>query len=1154
MHKILKVKKISIAIILIFLVFYGYYKKSRSIDILNSPLPLFSQIGAVDIAKKISGAEGKEGFLVYGPYLPMKEGSYAINYQLSLSNLNPAEDPQKTVGFCDVNVADNPQYNVRYDFKVKDFLQSNPHEFTLKFFIPQNKPQVEFRVFQYAGQNLSLQSLRLSPTIRYLFSLAKRSLQPIFLYLLVGLPLFFIMFWMAHKFFLLKPVHAVVIFLSIVVLQYMWLKNTSNQDILKGSYPLSTQVGVKDQVTKRFIGQGGGNGFLVYGPYMPLSQGEYEITYKLSLDNKEANQNQILGFCDVNIVDAPQNNSRVELNRDIFEKKNPAEIKLRFTIPQGTHSTEFRVFQMGGNVLTLRSLSLNPATFAGLISPHKQRIFQNVMYMCGVLLLISLYIKFMLMSKDRKMRKQYLYTTLLPVVSGLLMAYIWQYRAISAQHVFRDYYDMWRVFYAPAWLPLMFIFFNFLYFLNSYFGFRIQIEKYLRYDSYTLLIFPLFIIFELSLKNFHTHLVLGNLYLIPLVIKSLIYFIFLWQNLKEQQHIESNKNVKRSIFLSIFTVYLLITPWVNAAFHTDGDETIYLLKTQTIIKDNDLDILNNSKNGDVLSYHPDVSWTPWFGTMTSSGTSFTLIPGFLIAGRFGAVLTMNIIGALIALNIFILTMLMTCSIRSAYCGMLIGAFSSPLGIYSFLTYPEIISALIVIYSIRKILSLGQKKVISILNTIFLAGILIILKERYVILSAMILLALMYKIRKNYKVIGIFVVTIAAAVIMYVMYDKLFINSYEGLGLSKIVGGLKYYLQAYKQLGKGIKGILGLIFDQECGLLIYAPVYFLSLIGMITALKRKESRPGALLMSGIFLPYFLTVAFHGNWWVEGSPAPRFIVVITPILSIVTGIFLTYSKKLWLKLFLFLAWLWSLGVYYLLVLIPQIRVHSPNHITGHNEILDRLYALNILPNLTILFPSFLKPTDNTYFLTILFVIIFTLLAFFYVKQQKQPLEMFNLGKAVKFSIVAMLVAGFVLGLAKIAYHNEQRFEAANRYTGGGTRVPEGTLLNGGNFFVLTKVALRKGEKTIIKIKAKAVSNDGWPILNIATGTNKLHEKIGQIEINSNDWQEYRIEYTPIRGGLLPFWFEYVTFVNGRAIIISEIIFTAEKKSQWLNFIKY
>lgn len=1149
MHKILKIKKISIIILLVFLVLYGYYRKTRSLDVLHSQLVLSSQIGTVEEGtNRVTAAEGKEGFLVYGPYLPMKEGSYALSYKVLLANLNPTADPQKTVGFCDVNVVDNPQYNVRYDLKIRDFLQKNPQEIVLKFYVPSRMPKVEFRVFQQNAQNLSLQSLHLSPTIRYIFVLAKRFRVENYLYLIVGLSLLFFIFLLSHKFLHLKLGWAIFLFLGIVVLQYMWLRKTFTQNVLNGSYALSTQVGVKDQKKGQFTGEGAGNGFLVYGPYVPLQEGEYEIRYRLSFDNIKTNKNQLVGFCDINIVDSLQNNSRVDLYRDIFEKNNPAEIRLKFTIPQGTHCTEFRVFQCGGNILTLQSLILKPVNICSLMVKNKERFFQNVLYMCGALLLISLYLKFTLSGKDKKTRYLYLFSTLLSVGSGLILAWIWQYKGYNIRH-FQSYYDMWRVFYAPAWLPLMFIFFNFLYLINSSLGFKRNTEKFLRYDSWTLLIFPLFIILGMLVKNFPTRMVLGNLYLGLLVIKSIIYFVFLWQNLKEQQDIQSNKAVKWTIFLSIFTVYLLITPWVNAAFYSDGDETAYLLMAQSLVKDGDLDITNNVIQDDCLSYHPSVRWTHWGGMYTRALTSIIISPGVMIGGRFGATIVMSMIGTLMALILFLLTYFITHNVKSSYMTLIFASFTSPLGIYALLSFPEIIAAFIVSY-VLYLLLLNKANSYQILGiTIILAFFLIFLKERYMPLSIMIIAALVTKIKWNLKKLVTAALLLVVGVILFFAYDKLVWNRV-------ISHRILWLFKESSMPTRGIfSGIFGLFFDQETGLYIYSPLYLASIFGLVSLWRINKKIVLSLIL--VLLPYFLSISSNKVWASFGSPAPRYLVAIVPILVLGVALFLTYNNRLLLRVLTWGAIIWSLAVYYVFLLVPQARVPNPNIVSGRNQLLDWLYAKSILPNLSIYFPSYLKPNDLTFYLTAMYISIIIVFIIYYVRQEKENKQKDEFWLADKGIKVLIIITILLFGFAQYAYFNYQEYKAVSCYAGGAYLNYEGDenyqVLAGVNVFILNKIALRMKEKVTMKIRASGKESSGWPALNVSTGNDQVHSIIGRIEIN-DVVPEYRVDYEAENGGLLPFWFEHANFVEHRDIYLKQITFMGKRRSPLLGYLNY
>lgn len=975
---------------------------------------------------------------------------------------------------------------------------------------------------------------------KYNWTFFKPLLVETYLYLLVGAVVFAVLLYLAKKALKVKIKWGIVFILLLILTQYFWYKYSSTQDILGGNLPMATQIGVIDQASHHIKGDGQ-PGFLAYGPYIPLANGAYKVTFKIRLENLN---NQSGGFCDVNVLEHPGSNVRTELALDGFKKHNPQDFSLVFTIPARNSRTEFRVFQYAGSNLTMLGLRLMPAGIKEIILQNKDRFFKTTIYIFGVLLFMGIFLKWLLIIKEYQVKKAIALSSLMAIIAGFFMAAIWHMKGFS-HHTFVDYYDLWRIFYAPAWLSLMFIFFNFLYLINGRLGFNKDTEKYLKYDHYTLLILPLFIIIELLVKNINTHLLLGNFYLGALAVKSIIYFIFLWSNLKDQQNIQSDKAVKWTIFLSIFSVYMLITPWVNAAFYTDGDETRHLIKAQSIVQDNDLDVTNNVDNLDNLSYHPDVRWTLWWGLATNSGYSILLTPGFMLGGRFGATLIMNLFGAFLSVNLFLLIYYFTRSAAPGFLGALLASFSCPLGVYSLLLYPEIIAAASGTYLLRKLIELEErrdsKNILMIIST---AVLIIFLKERYVTITVVILIALIYKIRKNIKYILIVLVLGTLAVGSFVVFDKITYNLNE---THRILGNFLGIPARFSNINGGTTGFMGLFLDQECGLLVYNPVYLLAFLGLIAGLIIKENRRKSYLLLALFLPYFMVISFNKEWEITGALAPRYMVAVIPALAVALGLFLNHCRRFWFKIITLLAVLWAFGFYYILVLIPQYRVHSPNAITGRNEILDRLYAPGILPDLPSILPSFLKPTDITYFIVFGYFLLFLAIIILFLRQDKLNNEEINQASIVKYkksiSISLILIVSAFVGL-RYADYSWQEFEAVNCYVGGGycrndTSASE-VILNGTGFFVLTKVAAKKGDELEINIIAKGDKRPNWPIMAIYSETNNKKIKIGKIIINSDAWKEYTYKYVVSESGLQPFWFEHADFAGGNNLYLQKISF--------------
>ena len=368
----------------------------------------------------------------------------------------------------------------------------------------------------------------------------------------------------------------------------------------------------------------------------------------------------------------------------------------------------------------------------------------------------------------------------------------------------------------------------------------------------------------------------------------------------------------------------------------------------------------------------------------------------------------------------------------------------------------------------------------------------------------------------------------------------------------IVKKIMFHFRNYSDYRQLLIGSLGLLLDQESGLLIYAPFYIFSTLGMVSLLKYNKKYGWMLLL--LFSLYYLTIPTSEFWATYGSPASRYIVVVIPILSIAFSIYIIHLKKILLKILTIFLLGWSFIIYFILILIPQYRVHSPNYATGKNELLDRLYATGLFPNLTPYFSSFLKISDTTYYLIVLFVVVFVVLLIYYIKQENITAETYDKKKVLKITAVIVCIIGFLLVFAEISYYKYQVFEVEDYYTGGGTIWQEGLIYKGKGFFSLLKTSLRKNEEVNVKIIAKGDISKNLPEISAETVNNKDREKVGKTMIDSRDWKEYDILYKSTKGDLSPFWFIYDNYTEGKDVLIDKIIFSSIEKKSWLGFINY
>src|SRR5205809_6841739 len=81
-------------------------------------------------------------------------------------------------------------------------------------------------------------------------------------------------------------------------------------------------------------------------------------------------------------------------------------------------------------------------------------------------------------------------------------------------------------------------------------------------------------------------------------------------------------------------------------------------------------------------------------------------------------------------------------------------------------------------------------------------------------------------------------------------------------------------------GTLVRGVPGLLFDQQFGLIPNAPVYLCAVAGMVVMLWRGPRRlPLELLF--MIVPYFLIAASFTSWWGGTTPPARSFVPLPPL---------------------------------------------------------------------------------------------------------------------------------------------------------------------------------------------------------------------------------------------------------------------------------
>jgi hypothetical protein len=458
--------------------------------------------------------------------------------------------------------------------------------------------------------------------------------------------------------------------------------------------------------------------------------------------------------------------------------------------------------------------------------------------------------------------------------------------------------------------------------------------------------------------------------------------LFLFSRLllkKSQKRGWKDSKIFGCVALFLFTGTTL---WTASVCELSGDEPHYLLMAYSLIHDGDLDLTNNYANKDYEQFYHRGLLEPQGLEHVVSGKRYShhplgpvlvILPGFLIAGRLGAALTMALLAAL-ALYLTMRVLEETgAQGRALHATGIVGLFSSPLLLFSGLIFPEIPTAFLVALS----LLLFLKKRWAWLGLCL--GLMLWMHNRNVLIILPFLSFTAFEVWKDKKYrlaqASKFGVGFGIPSLLLVLYF------YSIYGVLTPLGAHNEPFTSLFRLSHFWDGFFGLLLDQECGLWFHFPIFGLIVTGGFLLWRSKS--PLGLLAVGTLLFYYLFMSFYENLGL--TPATRYWVGMTPILLVVIYPAIERIKKWegW-------AWLTALSldvgifVNWLLAAIPWLRY---NKLNGENWILKIIGSFLHLP-LTAMNPAFQAPVvEMKSYLMSAFTMAVTLgLSFWFLKEKK------------------------------------------------------------------------------------------------------------------------------------------------------------------------
>ncbi|HXH40625.1 MAG TPA: hypothetical protein VNN08_18480 [Thermoanaerobaculia bacterium] len=300
----------------------------------------------------------------------------------------------------------------------------------------------------------------------------------------------------------------------------------------------------------------------------------------------------------------------------------------------------------------------------------------------------------------------------------------------------------------------------------------------------------------------------------------------------------------------------------------DGDEPYYLLMTESLVRDHDLDLANQYRGlAHSDTARPDLVPQPGdprgpHGEQYSRHEPFLpilLMPGYALGGVPGAIAIIALFGALLmrsTVRFFEDEGISDSTTRALF--PLI-AFGPPVIFYATRIWPEVPAAFCFLEAVRGV---RQRRPPRWIAATF--G-LVLLKIRFGLL-AIVLLARVLRTRRQAVIAGA-LVTVPLLVAWLISGNAMNTHSLRELMPS---GPIFYWL-----------GLFGLVLDGAAGLLFQAPLYALAVLALPRWRAMPEGFRLGMSASLLYIVYLIPRSeWHGGW----SPPLRYVVVLMPILAL------------------------------------------------------------------------------------------------------------------------------------------------------------------------------------------------------------------------------------------------------------------------------
>jgi len=410
--------------------------------------------------------------------------------------------------------------------------------------------------------------------------------------------------------------------------------------------------------------------------------------------------------------------------------------------------------------------------------------------------------------------------------------------------------------------------------------------------------------------------------------------------------------------------YLALQPWMAGHRQPDGDEPFYLLITHSLAYDLDVDLANNYAGEDWRRFMERPIEPQLGDPVGAAGEVFSrhnpflpllLVPGYRLAGRWGAMATMAVLTALLAWMLLRLghryAPRRPGAVLLAY-GLF--AFAPPLLVYSYQIWVEVPAALLLAIALDRLLAphrrpWGRRE--ALLLALPLVA-LPLLKLRLALVALPLAFLAWRRARPGRRAAGWIVGVLAVGLgALFAHNAWRFGNPFKMYGPQEI-----------EVLGSSpldfARGGLGMFYDAAFGLFGCTPLWLLLVPAVWLAVRRRTSL--AVDAAVVSLPYLLALAPRLEWYGGWSPPFRYPLVLLPLLALLLVPVLELRRRPGVR-----AAAAALGAATLILTLFWVVIPgwSYNFADGRGHLLDDAGA-RLGVDVARLFPSSVRPRPATW----------------------------------------------------------------------------------------------------------------------------------------------------------------------------------------------